>query len=457
MNTKKRSKFRWLWITLALAILSVGGFAEYRIYFGGSNTPEAVAVLEKMPVEYTIEADGLIESDGKVEVYAPSSLRISQVRVREGDAVAEGDTLAILDTETLELEIRRAELNIRSAEANMSSEQTALANSVTSARNTLSSADITLQAAQREYDALLEREGNETAVTVAAINLETASRTYENNLLLFELGDVSREALNQTAEMLEKAQTAYDDAVRSARESIDRARESYDAAQVRQRTATDALNDAVAKNTDPAAVALELQRVAYSEKLLRLRDAAITTSMSGTVTMVNAKEGAHASGLMFVIENDSELIVSVRVEETDIAEISVGTPCRIRPAGREFALNGIVTHMPPAAERDATGAFSAVIGDDAYFMVEAAIDEPQSGVFIGMNAKVTFVIESRESCFAVQNGLLYRDGERSWIVTRDEDGEFTEITVRTGIETRRVTEIISDELYEGIELYNYEP
>lgn len=454
MQTKKRSKNKLAWVALSAVILAAAGFAAYVLFWPKPAAREPAAILAKAYMEYTVEADGIIESARKSEVYAPSGLRVSVIYVHEGDAVQAGDTLARLDTEALELEIRRAELNIRSAEANMSSEQTALANSVTSARNSLSSAEISLQTAEREYNILLEQEGNETAVTAAAINLDIARRAYENNQLLFELGDISQEMLNQTADMLDKAQISYDDALRSAQDAIDRSRENYEAAQVRHKTAGDTLNDAIARNTDPAAVALELQRVAYSEKLLRLRDASISAPSGGTVTLVNAKEGANASGLMFIIEEANALIVRARVEETGITEISLGTPCRIRPAGREQSLDGVVTLLPSAAERDITGAFAAVIGDDAYFMVEAAITNVQPGVFIGMNAKVTFITESRNSCFAVPNGLLYRDGERRWVVSRSENGDFVEIQVQTGLETRRFTEIISAQLYEGMEIFS---
>jgi hypothetical protein len=113
-----------------------------------------------------------------------------------------------------------------------------------------------------------------------------------------------------------------------------------------------------------------------------------------------------------------------------------------------------VTLLPLAAEREASGVFSAVVGDEAYFVVEAAIEDSQPGLLIGMNAKVSFIIGSRDSCFAVPGGLVYRDGERRFVITRNIFGQYSEITVDTGLLTRRITEIISDSLYEGMELYS---
>ena len=459
----RRIKEGWVWITatkrrkraaLSVAILAFTGIVA-AVWIGNSSSKaEPAAVLRKDYFERLVEADGMIESAQKAEVHAPSGLRVREILVSEGDPILEGGLLALLDTEALELEIKRAELNIRSAEANMSSEQTAQANSVTSARNALSSAEVSLQAARREYQALLDKQGKETAVAVAGINLEAAERGYAYNLSLFEIGGISREMLTQSENTLDKAQTAYNDAVRGAKESLDRAKESLDAALVRRKTAEDALSDAVAKNTDPAAIALELQRVAHSEKLLRLRDASIRSPIKGIVTLVSAKEGAPASGLMFVVEDEQDLLVRARVAETDIPLITEGALCRIRPAGGEQILTGVVTRLPFAAEREITGAFSAVVGDDAYYIVEVALDSAQPGVLIGMNAKVSIVAGTRESCFAVLNGLVYRDGERSWVIARGWDGRLTEVPVQTGLATRRMTEIISDDLYEGMELFN---
>jgi len=438
---------------IAAAVL-IAGLALFLLIRGGTKRPDPAAFLQRGYLEQTIEADGIVESAQKTEVHAPSGLRVKEIYVYEGSVVSEGDLLARLDTEALELEIQRAELNIKSAETNMTSEQTALANSVTSARNALSSAEVSLQTAQREYNTLLEQQGSETAVTAAGINLEAARRAYSYNSSLYEINGVSQEMLIQSKNALDKAQSAYEDALRESRDSLERARETMNGAQIRQKTAQDTLSDAIAKNTDPAAIALELQRVVYNEKLLRLREAGITAPAGGIVTLVSAKEGAPASGLMFVIEDDRALIVRARVAETDVASLSLGTQCLIRPAGGEQSLHGAVTLLPFAAERDATGVFSAVIGDDVYFIVEAAIDQAQPGVLIGMNTRVSFIVGVSESCFTAPNGLIYRDGDRRWIIARGRNGRITEIEVETGLETRRVTEIIAESLYEGMALYN---
>ena len=454
MQIKLLIKNKWAARVLAAVVLAAAVIIVFKWLTGNTVVKEPAAILQRGTIEYIIEADSIIESAQKSEIYAPAGLKVGQVLVCEGERVARGDILAQLDTQALELEIRRAELNIENAEAIMTNELTAQANSIISARNSLSQAQVSLASAQREYDNLLEQAGAEAATNLAAINLDHARRAYEENKALFDQGFIASEIMTQTTDMLERAQTSYDDALRAARESLSQALETLKAARIRQKTAEDVLNDAIEKNTDPAVLALELQKVSLAEKQLRLRDATITAKSAGVVTMVNAKEGAYASGLMFIIENDQELLARARVEETDIATIALGTPCQIRPSGWEHILTGTVTLLPYAAQRDSSGAFLAVVGDDAYFIVEVSIEQTGQSALIGMNAKASFIIESKENCFAVANGLINSDGENTWVLQRARNGKLERIAVQTGLATRRVTEIIADELYEGMEIYS---
>jgi multidrug efflux pump subunit AcrA (membrane-fusion protein) len=451
---KKNNKLLALGIAGAL-VIAVAAAAAYA-FAGWDRSPQRpAATLAKGPIERIAEADGVVESAHKAEVYAPSGMKVRAVYVHEGDAVQAGSALADLDTEALELEILRAELNIQNAEANLTNEQVALVNAITGARNGLETASASVRAAQREYDALMAQQGQELTVIAAAINLDTARRGWEYYKALYdELQSVSYEALTQAKDAYDKAQSAYDDAVRGASDAIDRAQEALDTAVLRQQNAENVLSDAISKNTNPAAVALELQKVALDEKRIRLRDAHIAAPAEGRVTLVSAKAGAPASGLMFVIEDDSRLIVRTRAEEADIADIALGTACRIQPAGREWGLTGTVALLPPAAERDDAGVFMAAVGDDVFFVVDVAIDSPHAGVLIGMNAKVSFVIDAREDCFYAPRSLVNRDGDYAWVIALDRAGRIVDVPVEVGLQTGRVTEIMSDALYEGMELFS---
>jgi hypothetical protein len=62
--------------------------------------------------------------------------------------------------------------------------------------------------------------------------------------------------------------------------------------------------------------------------------------------------------------------------------------------------------------------------------------------------------KERSECFSAPKGLVYCDGQHSWVLTRNKAGKIAELTVKTGIESSRMIEIMADELYEGMELFS---
>ncbi len=433
-------------IGAAMLILFSVLFNAYR------SLPPAAYTLQQINLRQSVQAEGMVEAGEKREIYAPSSLKVRELLVEEGRRVAAGDLLAVLDTETLELEIRRGELSIQNAEANLSSEQRTLANGVTNARNTQASAALSLQTAQRELDALLAQQGNEAAVVAARANLDYARRTWESYQALAAAEAVSREALAQAEEAYHKTEAAYADAVQAAKDNLAQARENLESAKIRQENAAATLQDATARNTDPAAIALELQRVALEEKKLRLRDARVVAPVAGRITYMAAKVGVPASGLLFVVEDDQNLLVRARVEESDMAGLTPGLPCLIRIAGsgREYA--GQVLWVASAAERDGAGEFSAVTGDEVFFPVKVGFEKVDEGLLIGMNAEVEFILAQKENCFGVPKDLVEEIQGEACVFTRR--GFFLKpIPVETGLQTGKMTEISGGALREGLPLY----
>lgn len=71
-----------------------------------TKTLEVVAA-EKGDIKNTISAKGIINSENPVEIYMPASAKIKKVSVQTGSRVEKGDTLAVLDTDSLQDEYDR--------------------------------------------------------------------------------------------------------------------------------------------------------------------------------------------------------------------------------------------------------------------------------------------------------------------------------------------------------------
>jgi HlyD family secretion protein len=226
--------------------------------------------LAKSDLLDSVLVSGTVISSNIENIYSKvASYPIKQVYFEVGDKVKAGDILAQLDTSALALDIRQTELNIKNAELSLKNEDTSNNYSLQSAQNGVESASLELKNSQD--------------------NLEKLKK-------LFESGAVSSDELSQAESTLKRAQISYDNAQA-------------------------ALVNTQSKNTSTAKTNLEVQKLTLEKQRKTLNDAKIIAPIDGTVTMVNAKENSTANGLLFIIEDTENLIVSTAIGEYDISLI----------------------------------------------------------------------------------------------------------------------------------------
>lgn len=93
-------------ILLALALAALLGFGAWTVLFKPSD----------LPPEGFSRGNGRVEAD-LVDISPRLAGRVAEIRVREGDRVAKGDVLAVMDTAELRAQLARAEAAVESAEA----------------------------------------------------------------------------------------------------------------------------------------------------------------------------------------------------------------------------------------------------------------------------------------------------------------------------------------------------
>jgi HlyD family secretion protein len=89
-----------------IALLALLGFGAWTVLFKPSG----------LPPEGFARGNGRIEAD-LVDISPRLAGRVAEIRVREGDRVASGDVLAVMDTTELKSQLRRAEAAVANAEA----------------------------------------------------------------------------------------------------------------------------------------------------------------------------------------------------------------------------------------------------------------------------------------------------------------------------------------------------
>ena len=110
----RKNKGKLLKICAAAAIILVCGMAFFMSAVRGEIPTMAYTEITKGDIINSLSAKGTVESIEKHNIYATLGFIIKQVDVEVGDHIRAGQTLAILDTENLELDIagRKADLSI---------------------------------------------------------------------------------------------------------------------------------------------------------------------------------------------------------------------------------------------------------------------------------------------------------------------------------------------------------
>lgn len=177
-----------------------------------------------------------------------------------------------------------------------------------------------------------------------------------------------------------------------------------------------------------------------------LEDATVTAPVSGTITEVLATLGVRANGAMFVIQNTESLELSTTVAEYDIPLIKEGQAVQFTTdATGSDILSGTVDRISPTA-----------INTDGDFTVTVRIDQPDERLRIGMNAKLTIVLESRPATFAVPYDAITTDaaGQTIVIALREDGVTRYEVPVSVGMETDYFVEISGPEVQPGLVVLN---
>lgn len=189
-----------------------------------------------------------------------------------------------------------------------------------------------------------------------------------------------------------------------------------------------------------------------------LADTRITAPCDGTVTAVYAKVGSTGSGLLFVIEDIENLIVDTSVKGYDVGLVQPGTAVLIRSDATGSAeLSGVLSTIAPTASKNAQG-MTDMTGD-ATFAAEVRVTEQNSGLRIGMEAQLDYILAEEDHVLAVPYDAVYTDDQgRTCILAalEQEDGRYLiqSYPVTTGMDDDLDMAVSGPGIAEGLRVIN---
>ena len=147
----------------------------------------------------------------------------------------------------------------------------------------------------------------------------------------------------------------------------------------------------------------------------------------------------------------NNLKVTSSVKEFDIIGIEKGEDVIIRSSAlgnEEF--DGVVTKVSPVTEKSADG--STV--ENGSYGIEVAVSDEDTGLLIGMSAKLSIITEEKSDIFSVRYDMLSIDEEGNDVIyAAEKNGDsyvVKQIPVTLGIETDSEVEISGEGLEEGM-------
>ncbi|WP_180272687.1 HlyD family efflux transporter periplasmic adaptor subunit [Konateibacter massiliensis] len=348
--------------------------------------------------------------------------------------------------ETAKLASEAAEANVKSLETQIAatSDATVLAGlnaQLTEAKNTLTEKLQVTSNAKSQLDAV------SSSYNEAKAAYEKASAAYEAATTAYETAKANKSSLETqlaSAEaVVDSAQKTYDNSV-TERDSTNRSNNNTVSSQQESLASTRLSNE-----TSLDAKAQELEK--YEEQLEKGN---VTARISGVVTAVNVSAGdIYAGGDMFTIKDDSSYVVETTVDEYDIGDLYTGMSVIIKTnATGEEELNGTITYISPTPKTSTSATTST--SSDVTYEVKVSVDTPNDKIRLGMTAKLSIVLETKENVYAVPYDAVttVSDTEGTIQVVTGENQPPVEMKVTLGMETDYYMEIISDEITEGMSI-----
>jgi HlyD family secretion protein len=424
-------------IIFGAMFLIVAVFIIVKLVMPKPALPVKHTVLSKGKIVNSINVLGEINSKDSTNVYSTLNNPVKEVKVHVGDKVKAGDVLAILDSGSLEKEVKQSEATTVAAEAN--------------AKSDLESKKKAYDNASYLYSNNLNSEirNSEEALKSAKINLDDKKRTYENNKALYDTDAITKNDLNKIEIEYSNAQSDYDKATVAIENVKIRAVQDLETSKNSYETAETAYNN-------------KSQRIALEKQQSELEKCEIKASIDGTITVVNAVVGNPGTGTLFEIENLDNMEVKTSIKEVDIANVKVGQRTEIKTdATGDLAIAGEIVSVSPSAKKSGSiqvkaDSQSTSSGSDAGFETKIKINDMNENMKPGMSARVNVILNEKSDIYTIASDSIVQNGNGKSIYVAEKSGEkpneytVKELPIETGLESDFNVQISGEGITDGI-------
>jgi HlyD family secretion protein len=372
------------------------------VFASRKDEPEVTVVKVNIREELrsTVTASGEVRPIQFINMTSEVAGRIEEIYVKAGDMVAKGQPLVRLDPTQLQ----------SSRDAQLAASQGAI-NDVQNARTQVIAAENNVAQAQQGLtvsEAGVAQQRQQLVNT--QIELNTAQRELKRTTELVESGVTSRSEFDAAKDRYDSAFARHEAQKIAVQESIARANQQ----RVTVRDSKRAVDSARISVRSSESRASQQQAILRGETSQRDK-ATQLAPLAGVIADIPSKVGTFAvaslsSTPLLTIADMSTINVEVKVDETEISNVEVGQPAKIKvDAFTDKELVGTVTQKTPlAVGKSATqGGLSNTINvqEAKEFLVVIQLsetpDEIRNGLRPGMSATATITTKVKNKVIAV--------------------------------------------------------
>ncbi len=406
---------------------------------GKASTDAGAVTVERGTLTVSIPGSGNLATQREARLSFRTAGKIAGLLHKEGDQVAQGTALALLETDSLALAKKQAEVDLSAAQAALAEAEQNHGTALLKAQISLDEARYNLQQTQKLYS-WSDISTAQAGVDEAQRYLEYCQEQIKKYIPPNEDGtypDLMEYALNAEYQKI-PGYKGWQEQLVYAQSRLNTAKDRLEA----MLSGNDTLEVAIKKKQvemaelalaqaekDQSIVnarhAMELAQQSLELAQKNLDEATIAAPFDGVVASVQAKAGdmVSASTLVVSLVKTTLLELIVEVDEMDVPKVAVGQAARISVdalPGKDFT--GKVTAIYPVPAK-VTGL--------VMYNVKIALAVPEGlGLQIGMRTTANIVVDERNNVLKVPSQFVNEDGQ---------GGHFVKVMVEKKTESRMVT------------------
>ena len=433
------------WLLLTEALLSIILLGSTACSQPAKQTTSQQVKVARGDLTITVSGSGTIEVSNQMNLAFGTAGRIEKLLVKEGDEVKQGDVIARLETDALQLSLTQAKVSYAQAQVAVSQYDVA----VSQATVTVTQAEISLKSAQIALDQTT-RTSTLSDLRIAQANVDTAKSNLDDSLMRLSEYIPGSVGYNEYQKNVVLAQAR----LKAAQDTLDAMLSGFSTNEVavkkQQVTAAEQSLSTAHQSLDLAKATADLggqalaaagQSRDYAQK--QLDKAVLSAPFAGVIASLPVDQGDTVLGTTTIAHliDPGKLELKVQVDEIDIPGVKPGQRAIIKvDALPDMAFAGKVNYVGLIPKKE-TGV--------TLFDVKITLDNAAgTGLRSGMSASADIVTAERKNALLVPSRVIRQNAQGKTVVDVSANGQKAERAVVTGISDSFQTEIISG-LVEG--------